>query len=179
MNFRRWLAVSFLIHFGVAGMLWAIFGASGREGLVIDLTASSFTGAVYPGRVVVGGVETPAAPDNGGKAESQAEESGMGDGGGKLTALPQLRDRDRMREKLGRFYPPRARERGEEGVVLLEVVVTASGRVTEAKVLEARSPEFSGAAVKLARELAFSPALVGGRAVAVRIRLPVRFELER
>jgi len=94
-----------------------------------------------------------------------------------ITSLPEMKYRGELREKLARYYPPSARDRGIEGVVLLEVVVNSSGRIVKAEVVEADPPLFARAAVKVSRELSFIPAYLGTKPVAVRIRLPIRFQL--
>jgi len=180
MSFGRWLAASLGLHAAAAAVLWAAFGAPSAGDLVIDLTSSSFAGAVLPGGVPGTGNTTagrPEVPEAAGEIPPP-EGYAPGEAGGALTSMPQLRDRTALREKLGRFYPPRERARGAEGTVLLEVVVTAEGRVADARILEGGSPDFAAAALELVRELAFVPAVVGGRPASVKIRLPVRFELK-
>ena len=100
-----------------------------------------------------------------------------------ITRLPELKDRGALRGRLERWYPSAARSAGVEGVVTLEVVVSSKGRIASATVVRSDpagwAAEFAAAALGVARELEFTPAYLGARPVAVRIRLPVRFEIER
>jgi len=95
-----------------------------------------------------------------------------------LTSLPRLSNRDALKEHLSRFYPREAKYSGVEGVVMLEVVVSSRGRIVEAKVLESAPPLFAAAALKVCSELVFVPAYLKTRAVAVRLKLPIRFEMD-
>ncbi|MEK7476732.1 MAG: energy transducer TonB [Candidatus Coatesbacteria bacterium] len=197
-GFAVFLGVSVVLHLAAAGALRAGIGTTERAGeeMVIDLTGSFRTRAVAQavsapppapveaaGRDVSIGAE-PSRDATIGQGAGEDEEAGdpaaplVG-----ITALPELKDRGALREKLERYYPPEARARGIEGVVTLEVVVSSRGRIVSARAVRADpaafAAEFSGAAVSLARELEFTPAYLGARPVAVRIRLPVRFEIER
>lgn len=188
--FPRWLAVSAALHLAAAGLVRAGMTLADRlpdREMVIDLTASFRTRAAAlrapepsatpePAAALPEAVPGPAAP--GTAAEDQ-------DGGEpdvplrEISALPQLRDRSALRAKLARYYPPRARAGGIEGVVTLEIVVSSRGKIGRATVVRADPPEFGAAALQACHELEFSPAIMNGRPVAVRIRLPMRFQLER
>lgn len=75
------------------------------------------------------------------------------------------------------MYPPALRSAGIEGEVVLDVVVAADGSVADVRVVEATHPEFVAAALETVRATTFAPAQRGRTAVAVRIRLPVKFRL--
>jgi TonB family protein len=68
-------------------------------------------------------------------------------------------------------YPPRARD---DGSVLVQVMVDALGRVSEAKVLQS-SPGFDELALATARAWSFRPARARGDAVAVYAYLVFAF----
>jgi protein TonB len=76
-------------------------------------------------------------------------------------------------------YPPLSRERGEQGVVMLQLAVDASGRLGEVNVLRssgfARLDKAARAAVQRWR---FQPAIENGQPVAAQLTLPVRFALD-
>jgi periplasmic protein TonB len=74
-------------------------------------------------------------------------------------------------------YPTLANRQGIEGVVYLELFIDEEGRVQRIEIL--REPGFGlGAAAAAAFEgVTVEPAEANGRAVAVRFRYPVRFEL--
>lgn len=76
-------------------------------------------------------------------------------------------------------YPPLSRERGEQGVVMLQLAVDASGRLGEVSVLQSsgfsRLDKAARAAVQRWR---FQPAIENGQPVAAQLTLPVRFALD-
>lgn len=74
-------------------------------------------------------------------------------------------------------YPPEAREKRIEGPVVLDVLIDAAGVVRQATVVEG-AEIFRAEALTAMRKFRFSPALVDGAPVAVRIRYTLRFKLE-
>ncbi len=88
----------------------------------------------------------------------------------------------KLPEILGRpdpRYPPDLRAAGIEGDVVVELIVTADGKVGSGslQVLESTNGGFDEAAVEAVSALRFRPATQGSTPVAVRIRIPVRFRL--
>ena len=76
-------------------------------------------------------------------------------------------------------YPKGARQRGEQGDVVLEIRVNAEGMVDEVKVATSSGfPELDEAAVRAARAAKFSPARSGRDAVASTARLKLQFKLK-
>lgn len=76
-------------------------------------------------------------------------------------------------------YPKGARIRGEQGDVVLEIAVGASGAVERAEVVVSSGyPELDEAAAKAAKAAKFEPAKSGGRAVASVARLTLNFRLK-
>ena len=76
------------------------------------------------------------------------------------------------------FYPAKARRRGWQGRVLLEVRVTATGVVAGLKVEQSSGhPILDQAALKAVRDWRFVPALAVGRPVADIVTVPVHFQL--
>jgi len=76
-------------------------------------------------------------------------------------------------------YPRVARRRNYQGMVLLDVRVTAQGTVAEVKV--ARSSGYSvldRSALSSVRNWRFEPARRGARAIETWVQVPVRFELQ-
>ena len=75
-------------------------------------------------------------------------------------------------------YPKGARQRGEQGDVVLEIRVNAEGMVDEVKVATSSGfPELDEAAVRAARAAKFSPARSGHDPVASTARLKLSFKL--
>ena len=76
-------------------------------------------------------------------------------------------------------YPRGARQRGEQGDVILEIRVNAAGAVDGVKVaVSSGFAELDEAAVKAARAARFSPARSGHEAVASTARLKLQFKLK-
>ena len=76
-------------------------------------------------------------------------------------------------------YPKGARQRGEQGDVVLEIRVNAEGTVDDVKVaISSGFAELDEAAVKAARTAKFSPARSGHDPVASTARLRLSFKLK-
>lgn len=76
-------------------------------------------------------------------------------------------------------YPWRARVRGEEGVVLLSVLVNEQGGVSEVRVIASSgSSSLDEAATSAVKAWRFQPGRRGTQAVASRVQVPIRFRLE-
>ncbi len=74
-------------------------------------------------------------------------------------------------------YPKEAKEKGLEGAVALDILIDNLGTVRQVSVIE--GPDlFRIVAVEAIKKFRFRPAKVDGKAVAVRIRYSLRFELE-
>ena len=75
-------------------------------------------------------------------------------------------------------YPEELWDAGVEGETLLEIHVSALGAVDSAFVEETSGyPAFDSAAISGARVIQFEPARRGDDSVAVRVLLPVQFDL--
>lgn len=76
-------------------------------------------------------------------------------------------------------YPKGARQRGEQGDVVLEIRVNAAGFVDRVDIVSPSGfPELDEAAVRAARAARFTPAKSGGSAVASTARLMLTFKLK-
>lgn len=76
-------------------------------------------------------------------------------------------------------YPPIARRRRQEGVVLLAVSVDASGNPVTIEIQTSSGvSSLDEAAVDAVRHWEFEPGVLEGRAVPSRVEVPIRFELE-
>ena len=76
-------------------------------------------------------------------------------------------------------YPKEARQRGEEGDVVLELSIDERGRVAAAAVaLSSGHPELDAAALRAAKKARFVPAKSGSRPVAADARLTIEFRLK-
>jgi protein TonB len=75
-------------------------------------------------------------------------------------------------------YPRSARHRGQEGLVVVSVRVSAEGRVIDASVVGSSGyPLLDDAALDALRRWTFVPGVRGGRAEAWTVEIPVRFRL--
>ena len=74
-------------------------------------------------------------------------------------------------------FPADMRARGQEGLVILKLVVEADGRVGAIKVMRGEEP-FVGAALAVVRSWRYEPALVDGQATAVFRIVKVPFRLK-
>ena len=74
-------------------------------------------------------------------------------------------------------YPEAARLAGEEGVVVVEADLDATGSVKNATVVRGRSPSLDRAAVEALETWSFAPATRGGVPVASTYRIGIKFAL--
>jgi protein TonB len=76
-------------------------------------------------------------------------------------------------------YPKRARQRGYQGTVLLEVLVNRNGKVDDLRILASSGYAIlDSSAVKSVKTWSFKPAKKGKDTVAMWVKVPVRFKLE-
>jgi periplasmic protein TonB len=108
------------------------------------------------------------------------EAPGMDESAGNLVF--QLAELDQPPSPLVRLppvYPPQARMRRTEGVVVLEFVVDADGKTRNIEVVMSQPGNvFTRAAVRAASRWRFQPGKKNGRPVAVRVKQKVAFQLE-
>lgn len=84
----------------------------------------------------------------------------------------------RARQTIKPKYPPAAQERGEQGDVVLEFVVTAEGRVGEVTIVRSSGfRELDDAAVATVKKARFVPAKRNRRAVESTARLKLTYRL--
>lgn len=75
-------------------------------------------------------------------------------------------------------YPQSAQARGIEGFVILEVVISDRGLVSEARVISADpAGVFDQAAIEAVKKWSFRPGIENGKTVVGRIKQKVNFEL--
>jgi periplasmic protein TonB len=73
--------------------------------------------------------------------------------------------------------PDAWRNASHEAVVVIEVAIGADGAVIDARVVKKAGSGLDEAALAAARATRFEPAMVGDRAVAVRMQIPYRFKV--
>jgi periplasmic protein TonB len=74
-------------------------------------------------------------------------------------------------------YPELARSNSLEGVVTVQFVVNTEGRAEKIEVVASDQNVFNAAAMKAIKDYQFTPAYQQGKAVRVRMTIPVRFTL--
>ena len=74
-------------------------------------------------------------------------------------------------------YPPEAKARGLEGVVIVELVVDSRGRVVQTRIVRSAGKDFDRAARAHCRRLRFHPAEANGKPVSARIEWRVEFKI--
>jgi len=91
-----------------------------------------------------------------------------------------VRAEARVLEYVEPHYPDAARRRGLEGVVRVEVDLSADGEVTDVRVVESSGvASFDESALKAVRKWTFAAATLDGAGVATTLALPaIRFRLE-
>lgn len=77
------------------------------------------------------------------------------------------------------IYPLLARKLGKEGKVLLRLTIDERGNLLGVDVIGRGDYGFTEAALEAVRKSTFLPAKKGGKSIASRALLPVRFRLER
>lgn len=76
-------------------------------------------------------------------------------------------------------YPPVAAENNIQGRVIVQFVVTKTGKVGEVKVARGKDPDLDKEAVRVVKTLPdFIPGKMNGQAVAVWYTLPITFKLQ-
>ena len=72
-------------------------------------------------------------------------------------------------------YPADLKKQGIAGLVKVQVVVDARGRVQDARVTQGAHPLLDRAALDAVRQWRFQPAVRGGKPVAQKVMVPFRF----
>lgn len=92
---------------------------------------------------------------------------------------------------LKKIYPQSAREKNVEANVNVEIVIAPDGKVSNVQILSIRlskdlppeqytvlSKEFSKAAYSILTQARFTPPVINGQRVAIKMELPMQFKLE-
>lgn len=74
-------------------------------------------------------------------------------------------------------YPPAARQSRTQGVVILEVVIGADGKVKSTKVIKSM-PLLDTSATEAVKQWEYKPLLVEGKPTAVIMTIPVNYKLD-
>jgi protein TonB len=123
--------------------------------------------------------ESPAVPDEPGAVLRTDAGAGPGEPDA-VAQAPAIRTRDKRLDGLiAACYPPASRRLGEEGRVIVRVVIDAGGRASAWNVERSSGfPRLDRAADCVVRRLEFVPGRRDGRAVEASVLLPVMFRLD-
>jgi protein TonB len=88
-----------------------------------------------------------------------------------VTSMPRLKSEVRIP------YPPEAKKKNIEGVVIMNILIDEKGKVRQAELQEGPGYGLNEAALAAIYNFEFTPAIVGNKAVAVKIRYAYRFIL--
>lgn len=133
---------------------------------------------VTPGGAI-SGTGTSPLPDGRGQGANYGDPNGRGDGGSPVDVVPpKLLNGDELRRNLRKFYPEAERQAGREGSVLMFVHIGADGGVSQADVKVSAGAAFDAAAQQVAKLMRFAPATRSGAPVAVKVTVPIVFQLK-
>ncbi len=110
-----------------------------------------------------------AAPQGSGPASSGT--------GTQVSRYPQLVNLNQLQALLKKFYPEEARLKHIESIVVVDLHLDSSGRVIKVDLVKSGGADFDRAAERAVKLLRFTPAYVGDKAVAVKIRQAISFKL--
>jgi len=145
----------------VAHSRWRTGGGSATITLPFAFQLSRGEAAVPPNRVAI----VPSG-EPGGVLQLDA-----------VDQQPELLNRNDVWRLLEQGYPPMLRDAGVTGQVVVSLVVGADGAVHAPAVVSASHDAFREPALAAVAAMRFRPARKEGRAVPVRIRLPIEFQL--
>lgn len=91
-------------------------------------------------------------------------------------SLAEIDQKPRPVSQAAPLYPAALRGKKLEGVVTVVFVVDASGRVLDPRVTESTHADFEKPALNAIKQWRFEPAVMGGRRVSCRMRVPIRFQ---
>ncbi|HEU0300236.1 MAG TPA: energy transducer TonB [Longimicrobium sp.] len=95
-----------------------------------------------------------------------------------VEVLPRPQNLPEFTAALSRGYPPHLREAGVSGEVHVEFVVGAGGVPRDLIIHTASDSAFGEPTLRAVSLLRFSPAQIGGRAVAVRVEQPIHWRIQ-
>src|SRR5437879_5730041 len=178
----RWLPLSLAVHAAaLGGGLW-LAREPGERALFVDMTRlesepdSARAGSGAAKRAAADPVPAASGARGGAGGAGTLALAIPGDGGAGAYGPYLAALRRRLQEALE--YPAAARRRGLSGTVHLEIALEATGRVSEVMLVRSSSHALlDDAALDAARGLRRVPFPPEVRPRALRVRLPVVFEL--
>jgi len=157
-------------HVGSSGLNWPGFRAISALREIMNMSQSSFGYAVIPA-IAVALCAGPFAS----VAQAQDEKVyAMSD----VQAPPKLSSTAVAARIIQDSYPAELKSRGVGGMVELQFIVDAKGKVDPAsvEVVDATQTALGEAAKKVVTKLGFNPAKVNGTPVRVKVTLPIIYK---
>ena len=74
-------------------------------------------------------------------------------------------------------YPEKAKQNGTEGKVFLQVYIDETGKVVKTAVIKSAGELLDNAAAAAIRKTGFTPGIVNGKPVKVKVVIPIVFKL--
>ena len=166
-----WCAVPAAVH-GQAGDS----SSAGDDGFTIEIGIDD--GPAVESQPAGTGAPTPdpAAPAGDGAAGAPPHDMSAPDS--LQDSLAQITTMPALTEFVKADYPAELVKDGVEGVVVLDLVVSDSGRVDSAAVVSGLHPLLDSAALDAARGFLFTPAMIDTQPVAVILQYEYRFTLD-
>ena len=90
----------------------------------------------------------------------------------------QVDQQPRVLRKVDPKYPEAARRANREAVVIVDFTVDVDGKATDIKVADPKGFGFDEAAIEAIKRWRFTPAKKDGESVPMRVRQPIRFNLD-
>ena len=106
------------------------------------------------------------------------DDAGLGDRNIDMQVEVQVDQKPSVLRKVEPKYPEAARRANREAVVMVEFTVDVNGRATDIKVAEPKGFGFDEAAIEAIERWRFTPAKKDGESVPMRVRQPIRFNLD-
>ena len=191
------LGLSLVAHLLVAGGLYfyAQFQEPHVAANVLDLTVMPYGGSVSTaprssGKNVAKATKTVEA---GAPAESQAavpvvgsesatagagDTTGGGLEGGGMGEWSELTQKPKVMKEIKARYTDEARAKGIEGLVVCDLIIGDNGKIRSVTLVQGLGAGLDEAALEALKSFEFSPAKIGDRTVAVKIRYKYRFQLQ-
>jgi TonB family protein len=93
--------------------------------------------------------------------------------------LEELDEAPKVLEQASPVYPEEMRRKEIDGDVLVELIISTSGEVDQAIILESNHPDFSLSAKAAVLKWKFLPGKIANMPVYVRARIPIIFRFSR
>lgn len=116
-----------------------------------------------------------AQPDSAGHANPQSVSDTIGKA---PDSLPPIEKMPVLTAFVKAAYPADLVKQGVEGTVVLDLVVSDSGRVDSVAIVKGVDPRLDSSAARAARAFVFSPAMAGGKPVAVLMEYAYHFTID-